>query len=604
MKKDVSLENLSLRRKKIVDVLLEKNIITTEILSEAVKIQNSGDSNAQRSLPEILTHDCGVDRDVVYREIARYYAFPIIDLAEETVEPERLAFIRKTFDGLPAAAQELAMKYRVLPFKLAADNKDKLLVLTTDPTKREIYLIARFFPYRTFQVCYISLTQWEEIWEELRGSRKEYPGTAESGGGFEIKGEESDALDEERIEEEIEEEINRSKLVDLIERMLVEAARVGASDIHVLPRGPRTTEFRFRIDGKLVSWYSADDVRAEAIAAVVKDQAKNLDRFERNTAQDGFAQMIVDGEIVRYRFSVLPLVGREIRNKYESIVIRVLQEPRVSVNLSDLGFDRFSESVFKKAITKPHGLVVVTGPTGSGKSTTLVSSLRVVISPELNVITVEDPVEYLIEGARQVKLNPKLNFEGALRAILRHDPDIVMVGEIRDRTTADIAIKLANTGHLTFSTLHTNDAPSAIARLYKMGVEPFLIAYAINIILAQRLVRKLCPRCKTPTKEIDTDVLKKLDFPDKEIKETTFYRPVGCNRCIRGYKGRTAIYEALYFSKTIRRMILQASESIDEESIRQQALKEGMQTLRMSALGVLKEGITTLDEVVSTTSED
>lgn len=598
MYKDLKPANLTTGRRSIVDVLLEKGIITDQILTRAMEIQNNSDNKTQRTLPEILTEDCGIDRDKVYQEIARYYAFPTIDITHETVDGERIGFIRKTFDGMPAAAQELAMKYKVLPFKLEENNKEKLIVLTTDPTKREIYLIARFFPYHKFQIYYVSLSQWEELWSEVRGGLKDYISAAATRNQFAILEQDDEAIDEEQIEEEI----NRSKLVDLIENMLAESARVGASDIHILPRGPRTTEFRFRIDGKLTSWNMLEDVRAEAVAAVVKDRAKNLDRFERNTAQDGFAQMIVDGDIVRYRFSVLPMVGKEIRNKYESIVIRVLQEPRVSTKLSDLGFDPHSQKVFLKAISQPHGLVIVTGPTGSGKSTTLVSSLKVVMDPELNVITVEDPVEYLIEGARQVKLNTKLDFENALRSILRHDPDIVMVGEIRDRTTADIAIKLANTGHLTFSTLHTNDAPSAIARLYKMGVEPFLIAYAINIVLSQRLLRRLCTRCRNPRKDIDFDALKNINFPEEEIKNTTFYRPVGCNRCIRGYKGRIAIYEALYFSKEIRRLILRASESIDEEEIRQQGLKEGMQTLRMSALNLLRQGVTTLEEIVSTTS--
>lgn len=586
-------------RKGIVDALLEKGIITNEILQRALDIQNNGDGGIRRSLPEILTEECGVDRDSIYREIARYYAFPIVDLTHETIDPARISFIRKTLDALPSAVQDLAMKYKVLPFKPLDDDGEKLLVLTADPTQREIYLIGRFFPYRKIQVSYISLTQWEELWGEIRGGLKEYAAEAAKG-QFALSQEDDELIDEEQLEEEI----SRSKLVDLVEKVLADAARVGASDIHILPRGPRTTEFRFRIDGKLTSWHTLEDVRAEAVAAVVKDRGKNLDRFERNAAQDGFSQMIVDGDVIRYRFSVLPLVGREIKNKYESVVIRVLQDPRISTNLQDLGFDPYSASVFRKAITKPYGLIIVTGPTGSGKSTTLVSALRVVMSPELNVITVEDPVEYLIEGARQVKLNSKLDFDDALRAILRHDPDIVMVGEIRDRTTADIAIKLANTGHLTFSTLHTNDAPSAIARLYKMGIEPFLLAYSINIILAQRLLRRLCTRCKAPVAEVDRDGLQKIGFPPEEVEKTTFYRAVGCKRCIRGYKGRTAVYEALYFSKEIRRLILQASTTIDEEIIRQQALKEGMQNLRAGAIQLLKAGETTLEEVIGTTTED
>jgi type IV pilus assembly protein PilB len=222
----------------------------------------------------------------------------------------------------------------------------------------------------------------------------------------------------------------------------------------------------------------------------------------------------------------------------------------------------------------------------------------------LNVITVEDPVEYFIDGARQVKLNPKLDFDGALRAILRHDPDIVMVGEIRDRKTAEIAVKLANTGHLTLTTLHTNDAASAISRLYKMGIEPFLIAYSINIVLAQRLVRKLCERCRAPVKEPDVEALVKLGLTPEEIQQSTFYRPVGCISCIKGFKGRTAIYEALPFTKSIRQTVLRASEVVDDDVIRREALQRGMQTLRMSGLRLVRKGVTTLEEIASVTMED
>ncbi|MEW6061618.1 MAG: GspE/PulE family protein, partial [Bacteroidota bacterium] len=307
---------------------------------------------------------------------------------------------------------------------------------------------------------------------------------------------------------------------------------------------------------------------------------------------------------IRFRVSVIPLVGHELKNKFESIVIRILRETSIAMRLEELGFDPYSETQMRKAIKKPYGIVIVTGPTGSGKSTTLVAALRTIMDPSLNILTVEDPVEYFIDGARQVKLNPKLDFEGALRAILRHDPDIVMVGEIRDKETAEIAMKLANTGHLTLSTLHTNDAPSAVSRLFKMGIEPFLIAYSVNIIVAQRLVRKLCSKCKAKVKELDVPALKKLGLSEEEIHSTTFYRPVGCIDCLKGYKGRVAIHETLYFTKEIRQMILEAGSSINEEAIRQAGIRNGMLTLRDRALALLKQGVTSFDEVMSATTED
>jgi type IV pilus assembly protein PilB len=314
--------------------------------------------------------------------------------------------------------------------------------------------------------------------------------------------------------------------------------------------------------------------------------------------------LMIEKKTIRFRVSVIPLVGHELKNKFESIVIRILRETSIDLTLEQLGFDPYAQERMHKAITKPHGIVIVTGPTGSGKSTTLVAALRTIMDPSLNIITVEDPVEYFIEGARQVKLNPKLDFEGALRAILRHDPDIVMVGEIRDKITAEIAIKLANTGHLTLSTLHTNDAPSAISRLFKMGVEPFLIAYSVNIVVAQRLMRKLCPRCKAKIRELDVPLMKKLGLTEEEIQSNTFYRPVGCIDCLKGYKGRVAIHEALYFTKDIRQMILDAGDSVNEEMVRQAGIRNGMITLRDRALDLLKTGVTSIDEVTSATSED
>jgi len=307
---------------------------------------------------------------------------------------------------------------------------------------------------------------------------------------------------------------------------------------------------------------------------------------------------------VRFRVSIIPVIGRELRVKLESIVIRVLRDPEAAITVDNIGFEPEALRRFRAAIEKPHGIVVLTGPTGSGKSTTLLAALRAVMDPSLNILTVEDPVEYFIDGARQVKLNMKLGFEEALRAILRHDPDIVMVGEIRDKITADLAVKLANTGHLTFTTLHTNDAPGAIARLYKMGVEPFLLAYSMNIIVAQRLLRKLCDRCKAVDTDISPVTFRKIGLPDAGTAATTFYKPVGCIHCLRGYRGRTAVHEVLSITPAIRRIIMESDHTINEEGIRDTALREGMTTLRDSALALLRNGVTSIEEVAATTAGD
>jgi len=249
-------------------------------------------------------------------------------------------------------------------------------------------------------------------------------------------------------------------------------------------------------------------------------------------------------------------------------------------------------------------MIILTGPTGSGKSTTLVAALHRVITPKVNVLTIEDPVEYLIKGVRQVKLSHHLTMDGALRALLRHDPDIVMVGEMRDRETAELAIKLANTGHLTFSTLHTNDAPSAVSRLFKMGIEPFLIAYAINIVVAQRLLRQLCRDCKVSTRPND-DLLKLLGFTDKEVAEIDFKTHGDSPECAtcggQGYRGRRAVAETLYFSDPIRRMILASGDAVDEASIREQAESEGMLSLMDSAKEVVRMGDTSIEEMIRIT---
>jgi type IV pilus assembly protein PilB len=298
------------------------------------------------------------------------------------------------------------------------------------------------------------------------------------------------------------------------------------------------------------------------------------------------------------------MVGTELKNKFESIVIRILDDRKVIKDLDKLGLIGYAKEAFVKAINEPQGMVILTGPTGSGKSTTLVAALYQVISPEVNVLTVEDPVEYVIEGARQLKIGFKMNFEQAIRSILRHDPDIVLVGEMRDKETAETAIKLANTGHLTFSTLHTNDAPSAVSRLYKMGIEPFLIAYAINLIVAQRLIRKLCDKCKQKVKEIDDGLVKALEINKEEWKKYTIYKAVGCNECNNtGYKGRLAIHEALYFTKEIRQIIVSSGVEVDEERIRQQSKKDGTLNLRESGLEKVKQGLTSFEEVIANTSE-
>ncbi len=587
-------------KRDLPSLLVEHGVVEQGVLDEAMAFMANDPAPSPRRLVRILADQFKVNADALYREVAQFYAFRTLDIDRDEINEDRIAFIRAMLEYLPPHLQERAADSQVLPYTVDAANPNRLLLVSPDPTRREVYEVAKGTGYKSFEICFTPPSQWQELWRKVVVARPTHGQGQYSNAAIE----ETEDEEEEGFEKEIEQEISRSGLIALIDNILVDGVRVGASDIHVIPRGEKISEFHFRIDGKLTLWLRYTEARTEAVSAVLKDRAKGLDRFERNMAQDGFAQMLIDGKTIRFRVSVLPTVGKELKSKHESIVIRILQEPNLSIKIEDLGFNKQAEQALRKAIAKPHGIIIVTGPTGSGKSTTLVAALRAIMDPSLNILTVEDPVEYFIDGARQIKLNPKLDFEGALRSILRHDPDVVMVGEMRDRITAEIAIKLANTGHLTFSTLHTNDAVSVISRLLKMGVEPFLIAYAINLVVAQRLMRRLCPRCKAPLPVTDYDELRTLGLTEPEITNGAFFVPVGCSDCIGGYRGRRAIHEALYFTKDIRKLIMQSDAFVDEEKVREGALRGGMLTLRKAALDLLKEGVTSVEEVVSVTSEE
>ena len=589
---------------KIGFALLKKGVIDYETLEKSLKVKDSEDKKNRRNLGQILVNDFGADHDAVFREVADLYAFREIYLADEKTDRSRIDFVKKFVDALPQNIRDMVVQTKMLPLKYDEKQADKLIIVASDPTDRRIPLIAREFGAKKYEVAYCRLKDLQALLEQVIPPENEFLKLLEdSQVGIQVKEDEDDnPLDEEALEAEI----SKSALVNLVEGALVESVRQGASDIHIVAKEGNRTEFWFRVDGGLKLWHCQEKSLPEAVAAVVKDRSKNVDRFEREMSQDGFIQRLIDDHMIRFRVSIMPIVGVEFRHKFESIVIRVLDDRKVITDLTKLGLMGPSKDFFNRAIAKPQGIVILTGPTGSGKSTTLIAALHQVIDPTVNVLTVEDPVEYIIRGARQLRIGPKMNFDQAIRGILRHDPDIVLVGEMRDKTTAEIAIKLANTGHLTFSTLHTNDAPSAISRLYKMGIEPFLIAYAINIIVAQRLVRTLCKECRHPLdkNEIDREVYTKFGFTDEDLDQNTIYEAAGCDKCNGGYKGRAAIHEALYFSREIRNLIAKSGEEVDEEKLRVQAIKDGMWTLRRSGIERIKMGQTTLEEIASATTDD
>jgi len=585
---------------KIGYLLLKKGIIDTKILEDSLKLKDADQFKQKRNLAQILVDEFGFDHDVIFREVAILYAFKELIFHPEDLTDERVADIKNIINKQSKEVRQMLLDHRVIPYKFDDKTRDKLILAAVDPTDRALAKVAFTLNAKKYEINYLRKKDYDKLINVIITSENEYLRMIEEVGEEMHIVQDDSSIDEEQLDAEI----NKSALINIVEASLMEGVRKGVSDIHIIPRVGNKTEFHFRIDGKLQLWHTQDNTMPEAVMAVVKDRSKGLDRFEREKAQDGFIQREIDNHIIRFRVSVLPTVGTELKNKFESIVIRILDDRKVIKDLSKLGLTGYSQQAFVKAVTQPQGMIILTGPTGSGKSTTLIAALYQVIDPTKNVLTVEDPVEYVIEGARQLKIGYKMNFEQAIRSILRHDPDIVLVGEMRDKETAETAIKLANTGHLTFSTLHTNDAPSAVARLYKMGVEPFLIAYAINIIVAQRLIRKLCELCKKKVVNVEEHVHHAgLDFKDWAGAE--IYEVVGCERCNNtGFKGRMAIHEALYFTREIRRLIVRSGEEVDEESIREQARKDGTISLRDSGFEKARMGLTSIQEVIGATMED
>jgi len=587
---------------KIGYLLFKKGIIDSTILEEALAAKANDKHKIKRNLAQILVEDFKYDHDRIFREVAILYAFRELETKPEEIPDERIESIRKMIEGASDSIKEMMIKHHVIPFMYDERIKDKLILASMDPTDRNMPRIAFGLNAKKYEVIFIKKSDYEKLIKIILPPENEFLKAMEDDDDyFQVEESDENVVDE----DELDSEINRSALINLCEAALIEAVRKGASDIHFIPRPGKKTEINMRIDGALHVWHVQENTLPEAVVAVVKDRGKGMDRFEREMGQDGFIQREIDGHIIRYRVSVLPVVGTEIKNKFESVVIRILDDRNVIRDLDKLGLVGYTKSTFVKAINQPQGMVILTGPTGSGKSTTLVAALYQVINPEVNVLTVEDPVEYVIEGARQLKIGVKMNFEQAIRSILRHDPDIVLVGEMRDKETAETAIKLANTGHLTFSTLHTNDAPSAVARLYKMGIEPFLIAYAINLIVAQRLIRKLCEKCKKSLSNFDEALMSAAKLDIVEWRTHTIFTPVGCDECNgSGYKGRMAIHEALYFTSEIRQLIVKSGVEVDEESIRVQARKDGSLNLRESALEKVRLGLTSMEEALGSTSDE
>ncbi|QRN41264.1 MAG: type IV-A pilus assembly ATPase PilB [Neisseriaceae bacterium] len=514
------------------------------------------------------------DFDVISpRELARIlseiYGYPVFDLSVYDTH--------HYVSGL--ASEEDLYDYRILPiFK----RGNKLFLAVSDPTLESSY--RKLFFNTAYTLEYILVE--DDILDSV----------------FEIIRRESTSMFEELQKDQI---FNPVKMMNddgmsedgpiakFVNKIIYDAVFSRASDIH-FEFYEYYARIRFRMDGVLKEIVQPPLVTKDKISSRIKVMAK-LDISEKRVPQDGGMKLKIDRKkTIDFRVSTLPtLFG-------EKIVIRILDNTVGFIELKDLGMSEYEQNILLEAIYRPYGMILVTGPTGSGKTVTLYNCLNILNTPEVNILTVEDPVEINLPGANQVSMNEKqgLDFARALRSFLRQDPDIIMVGEIRDLETADIALKASQTGHLVFSTLHTNSAPASVTRLSNMGVQAFNVSSSVLLIIAQRLVRKLCPDCKKPAKKMPEEILYQLKFTPEDLKEDwRIYESVGCKNCKgTGYRGRVGVFEVMPVSERIQKAILAGK---DESYILQIALDEGMVTLRRSGLEKVKQGITSLDEVMS-----
>jgi type IV pilus assembly protein PilB len=507
--------------------------------------------------------------------LAEQWGMPVINLQETNIPPKVLELVPETMADI----------YKIMPISL---KNDVLTVAMADP--QNVSTLDDLRNFLGFDVRG-TVSNLQDVEQAIARHYADKQDSIEDVIGAFSDGDEDQ--DERGFDLASMEELSEAAPIrKLLNMVMLLAIKDQASDIHF---EPFEDEFKIRVraDGVLYEMVPPPRHLANAITTRIKVMSE-LDIAERRLPQDGRIELNVGGNPVDLRVSVLPTMFGE------SVVMRILDRTVVQLDLNKIGMDPATLNGFREMIRKPNGIVLVTGPTGSGKTTTLYSALNELNDIETKIITTEDPIEYDIEGLIQVPVNPDIDvtFANVLRAILRHDPDKILVGEIRDFETAEIAIQSALTGHLVFSTLHTNDAPTAITRLRDMGVEPFLITACLESILAQRLVRRICTECRTEFEPSD-ELLLELQLPIEQARQYSFYYGKGCGRCNNsGYKGRTGIYELLNISDDIRDMIT-SDASVDD--VRNFARTQGMTTLREAGLKLIFDGITTIDEVVRET---
>jgi type IV pilus assembly protein PilB len=561
-------KRLDIRPGKLEDILLSEGSITRAQLKEAQLARGQD----PRDLGQILLSLGFVGKVDLARALAKKLRLEYVEFTEKDVDPRAATTV----------ARRVVRKHRVMPLRV---ENGHLVVATSDPTNFHAIEDLRMLSGYPIRLVVAVEDEIERVFNRVFAIGEEVTQLLEEAAS------ESFAVDEGDLELGIEASPDEKPIIRLVSAILQQAVGEEASDIHIEPRAGQLT-VRLRVDGVLREAMSVPHKLQGGVIARLKILA-DLDIAERRLPQDGRFSVRLGGRKIDLRAATLPTVYGE------KVVLRLLDTSSVEVDLSKLGFAPKVLERYEEVFRRPYGTILVTGPTGSGKSTTLYATLGELNSPEKNIITVEDPVEYRLGGINQLQVNPKigLTFASGLRSILRSDPDVVMIGEIRDPETAKTGVEAALTGHLVLATLHTNDAPAAVTRLTEMGVEPYLTSSAVDCVIAQRLARRLCERCKQPV-AIEREILEALNFPFElaSDEEWSFHRPVGCDRCGgTGYRGRIGIYEMMIVSDAIKKMILRRSSGGE---IALTAEQEGMVRLREDGLIKAAQGITTIEEVL------
>lgn len=553
------------KKLRLGDVLVNNGVITAQDLQRGLELQKG----SGRKLGETLVDEGFATEENIARALSKQFHYDMVDLQNVEIAQDILQLV-------PAGVLK---KHKVLPFAYSPDNMNVLRVAMADPMDMEAM----------DDIHIITNLQVEPVVAAMGSvmlAIDRYYGQAEVDSALEeyTREKESQMTEQEDIYSE---DVNHSPIVQLVKGMIDQAVRQRASDIHIEPM-ERQVRIRYRIDGALYEKAAYSIRLLPAIVARIK-VIGGMDISEKRKPQDGRITQVVDRKEFDIRVSILPTIYGE------KSVMRLTSKNALTREKSQLGLSPEELGKFDHILKNPHGMLLVTGPTGSGKSTTLYTALSELNKEDVNIITVEDPVEANLDGVNQVQVNNKANltFASALRSILRQDPDIIMIGEIRDQETASIAVQASITGHLVVSTLHTNSAASTITRLVDMGIEPYLIADSTIGVIAQRLVRRLCPECKKGKKASAEELKMMLLKPDADV---TIYEPCGCPRCDgTGFRGRIGVYEIMEISQPLRRII---SRKGTTEDIKKQALLEGMNTLRMSAAKYVLQGITSVQEMM------